>query len=65
LVEVDHGLSSGGALWFVDLTAPDPYLRLPIAAALLMLANVEAAQECIFDVNVLAYSIPTLSFLSA
>lgn len=35
----------GGALWFKDLTAPDPYLALPALSACLMLAAFEVSSK--------------------
>jgi YidC/Oxa1 family membrane protein insertase len=35
----------GGVLWFTDLTAPDPYLALPILSAGLMLASFEVSSR--------------------
>lgn len=35
----------GGALWFTDLTAPDPYFLLPILSACLMLASFEVSSR--------------------
>lgn len=35
----------GGGLWFTDLTAPDPYLALPILSACLMLASFEVSSR--------------------
>lgn len=34
-------LTEGGALWFTDLTLPDPYYIMPVLAGLSMLATVE------------------------
>ena len=34
-------LAEGGALWFTDLTAADPYYVMPVLAGLSMLATVE------------------------
>lgn len=31
----------GGMLWFTDLTLPDPYYLLPVAACLTFMANIE------------------------
>ena len=36
-------LQDGGALWFMDLTEPDPYFVLPIITGSLMYLNVELA----------------------
>ncbi|KAJ1555611.1 Cytochrome c oxidase assembly protein cox18, mitochondrial [Cladochytrium tenue] len=35
------GLDEGGILWFVDLTAPDPTLLLPVAIGIANWANIE------------------------
>lgn len=35
----------GGVLWFTDLTAPDPYLALPVLSACLMLASFEVSSK--------------------
>ena len=34
-------MTSGGLLWFTDLTLPDPYYVLPVAAGLSLLAILE------------------------
>ncbi|KAK3196849.1 hypothetical protein K4F52_000193 [Lecanicillium sp. MT-2017a] len=36
---MDPSLTTGGILWFVDLTATDPYLLLPIACSFLIWLN--------------------------
>jgi membrane protein insertase Oxa1/YidC/SpoIIIJ len=36
------GLDMGGAFWFVDLTAPDPYLVFPLVTGASTLLNIEA-----------------------
>lgn len=39
------GFARGGALWFTDLTGPDPYLALPVISAGLMLAAFEVSSK--------------------
>lgn len=34
-------MTTGGTLWFTDLTTPDPYYALPVLACLTFLANIE------------------------
>lgn len=34
-------MTTGGVLWFTDLTASDPYYVLPLAASATMLATIE------------------------
>ncbi|KAJ1559042.1 Cytochrome c oxidase assembly protein cox18, mitochondrial, partial [Cladochytrium tenue] len=46
------GLDDGGILWFVDLTAPDPTLLLPVAIGIANWANIE--------MNMAAVKNPTL-----
>jgi hypothetical protein len=36
------GLDMGGAFWFIDLTAPDPYLVFPLVTGASTLLNIEA-----------------------
>ena len=36
-----ESMKIGGMLWFTDLTLPDPYYLLPIAACLTFMANIE------------------------
>jgi YidC/Oxa1 family membrane protein insertase len=36
-----YSLTQGGALWFTDLTAPDPYYGLPILCALATMGMVQ------------------------
>lgn len=38
-------LHSGGALWFIDLTVPDPHYLLPLATSLTLLATVEVGLD--------------------
>ncbi|XP_022190718.2 mitochondrial inner membrane protein OXA1L [Nilaparvata lugens] len=38
-------LHTGGALWFVDLTVPDPLYLLPLATSLTLLATVEVGLD--------------------
>jgi YidC/Oxa1 family membrane protein insertase len=38
-------LSTGGMLWFPDLTAPDPYYIMPVASALSFLLMMELGKE--------------------
>jgi len=38
-------LSDGGALWFPDLTAPDPYMALPVLSAISFLLTIEAGKK--------------------
>lgn len=38
-------LSTGGMLWFPDLTAPDPYFIMPVASALSFLLMMELGKE--------------------
>jgi membrane protein insertase Oxa1/YidC/SpoIIIJ len=42
-LELARALQDGGALWFVDLTEPDPFFVLPIITGSLMYINVELA----------------------
>ena len=42
-IELARALQDGGALWFPDLTEPDPYFALPVIAGALMYLNVELA----------------------
>jgi YidC/Oxa1 family membrane protein insertase len=37
--------TEGGILWFTDLTAPDPYLLLPVLSSLTMLASMEITMK--------------------
>ena len=41
------GFSSGGILWFTDLTAADPYYILPVLSALTMLAASEITSKSV------------------
>lgn len=41
--ELANELSQGGALWFENLTDPDPYYVLPILSGVLLYANLEVA----------------------
>lgn len=41
LAEIELGFTTGGMLWFVDLSLPDPYWRLPILTGLTFLAIME------------------------
>jgi YidC/Oxa1 family membrane protein insertase len=41
VVNFAPSMAAGGALWFHDLTVSDPYLRLPIINAVVMLCNVQ------------------------
>ena len=42
-VELAKSLETGGTLWFMDLTEPDPWFVLPSLAGVLLYANVEMA----------------------
>ncbi|KAF8475058.1 hypothetical protein BDZ91DRAFT_642982, partial [Kalaharituber pfeilii] len=41
LPPLEPSLSTGGALWFPDLLAPDPYYALPIVLSLMLYTNME------------------------
>ncbi len=45
LPEPLEGLTSGGLLWFTDLTHPDPSLFFPLLIGGSYLANVEVRQS--------------------
>lgn len=36
-------MTTGGALWFNNLTIPDPYYALPVLASAFLLATVEVS----------------------
>lgn len=38
-------LQNGGIAWFMDLTAPDPYVALPVLSAMTFLGMTEAGKE--------------------
>lgn len=44
-------LSTGGMLWFPDLTVPDPYYILPVASALSFLGMMELGKEAMLASN--------------
>jgi YidC/Oxa1 family membrane protein insertase len=44
-------MSTGGILWFTDLTVPDPTYILPIACGLSFIATIEAGKEQMIDSN--------------
>eukprot|EP00045_Choanoeca_perplexa_P007019 m.61612 g.61612 ORF g.61612 m.61612 type:complete len:410 (-) comp13892_c0_seq2:73-1302(-) len=46
-----ESMQHGGALWFPDLTAADPYYILPVTASLTMLATIELGSEGVKQQN--------------
>ena len=44
-----ESMKSGGALWFTDLTIPDPYYVLPFAACLSFLITIEVSSNIVID----------------
>jgi hypothetical protein len=48
-------LTEGGALWFTDLTLPDPHYVLPVLASLTFLATVELGAADGMDGQVRVY----------
>ena len=44
-------LSTGGILWFTDLTVPDPTYALPLICGLSFLTTIEAGKEQMVDAN--------------
>jgi len=41
MAEKVPSFKEGGALWFTDLTTPDPYFILPVMSGLFTLATIE------------------------
>lgn len=39
------GLDTAGILWFTDLTAPDPYMILPLVSSVMMYLSIKASSE--------------------
>lgn len=63
------GFSSGGTLWFADLTAPDPLYLLPILSAVTMLVSMEITnksmepqQRWIMRILPVVFTVFTLNF---
>ena len=44
-----ESMKSGGALWFTDLTIPDPYYVLPFASCLSFLITIEVSSNIVID----------------
>lgn len=44
-------MSSGGILWFTDLTVPDPMYILPVTCGISFLATIESGKEQMIDGN--------------
>lgn len=44
------GLDTAGALWFTDLTAPDPYMILPLVSSVMMYLSIKASFKTLFPV---------------
>jgi hypothetical protein len=51
-----ESMVSGGALWFPNLTMPDPYYALPVLASAFLLATVEVLTSCLSIQWTLVYS---------
>lgn len=52
----------GGALWFADLAAPDPYYVLPVATASLFLAMVEVGADGMQSQQTFKYVMRVMAF---
>lgn len=45
VVRQHESMSDGGTLWFTDLTVADPYYRLPLINACIMLVNLQVGMD--------------------
>ncbi|GJQ08560.1 hypothetical protein GpartN1_g351.t1 [Galdieria partita] len=45
LSQIEPSFSSGGTLWFTDLSAPDPYYILPVACSSILLTTLQFGGE--------------------